>query len=158
LLQDEFAVEHAFIDISAFHQYHLFDGNAPGVQYRSPRGFRGLKGKHIPDRGTAVQLERRRALLQLTGARELKTDEQGAPQPLLIDVHPDSDFDDMTYLVRQIFHFTFMSWRTFMPAGEPVTSMYPQRIANMLARLRKIDGWNSNVLLTEPLRSSKWFL
>ena len=50
----------------------------------------------------------------------MKTDYQGLPQPLLIELHPESDFTDLTYLVRQVFHFSYLSWRSFFPAIEPV--------------------------------------
>jgi hypothetical protein len=76
----------------------------------------------------------------------------------LIDVHPRSDFTDLAYLARQIYHFTYVSWRTFFPATEPVTISYSRMIARALANLRNVTGWNSGVLTVGSLRDGKWFL
>ena len=46
----------------------------------------------------------RTALLQSLGVREVKTWEQEIPRPLLLELHSDSDFSDLTYLVRQTFY------------------------------------------------------
>jgi hypothetical protein len=108
LIKDEFQVEFAFLDISWWHPYHIFD----------PR--------QIPPRGLCLQLDRSRGLLQLTGPYDVKTEEQGLPSPLFVDLHTESDFTDMIYLLRQIYHFTYISWRSFFPASEPVTIMYSQ--------------------------------
>jgi len=88
----------------------------------------------------------------------VKTGEQGAPRPLLVELHAKSDFTDLTYLVRQVFHFSFMSWRSFFPAVEPVTILYSRLIANALGNLKLVPGWSSEVLTVGSLRSSKWFL
>jgi hypothetical protein len=80
----------------------------------------------------------RAALLQLVGTRDVKTWEQGMPRPLLLELHPDSDFSDLTYLVRQAFHFSFMSWQSFSPSQEPVTILYSRWIANLLGNLKMV--------------------
>jgi hypothetical protein len=85
-------------------------------------------------------------------------DYQGLPRPLLIQLHEQSDFDDIVYLVRQIFHFTYMSWRSFFPAAEPVTISYSRMIAKALGSLKPVQDWNSSVLTVGPLRGSMWFL
>jgi len=76
----------------------------------------------------------------------------------LVELHPDSDFKDMTYLLRQIYHFTYMSWQNFFPASEPVTILYSRFIARMLGNLKTIDGWSSKVLSVGSLRDRRWFL
>ena len=80
------------------------------------------------------------------------------PRPLLIEVHESSDFADLSYLARQIYHFTYMSWRSFFPGTEPVTIAYSRLIARALGNLKGVDGWNSSVLTVGQLRDSKWFL
>lgn len=159
LLSAHYDVEYAFLNLRTHHPFQLFDPSQEAVKYSLPgrRGF-GRKGKGVPARGVAYQLDDRTALLQLIGPRDLKTEEQGAPQPLRIDLHPDSDLDDITYLVRQVFHFTYLSWRSFFPAAEPVTALYSKWIAQKLADLRTVEGWNSRVLTVGALRGSKWFL
>lgn len=157
LIDQKFVVEFAFLDISAEHLYHMFDQNQPGVKYWKNRK-EYVKGKGVPDRGICLQLDQRRALLHLTGARELKTDYQGIPKPLLVELHPDSDFTDITYLMRQVYHFTYMSWRDFFPATMPVTIKYSQLIANLLGNLNLVDGWTSTPLSVGSLRGRRWFL
>jgi hypothetical protein len=158
LVQEEYRVEYAFLDLSSQHMHQLFDPSQDGVGYRTDSGQWRKKGKGVPERGICVQLDRRRALLHLAGPRELKTDVQGAPQPLVIDVHPDSDLDDLTYLARQVYHFTFLSWQSFFPATEPVTILYSRLIARALGNLRLVTGWDSRVISVGALRENKWFL
>lgn len=90
--------------------------------------------------------------------REVKTWEQGMPRPLLLELHPDSDFSDLTYLVRQAFHFSFMSWRSFFPSHEPVTILYSRWIANMLGNLRAVPDWDGTALNLMRDRRAMWFL
>lgn len=159
LVADRFEVEFAFLDISWWHPYHIFDPSQKGENYwdREKRAYR-VKGKGVPQRGLCLQLDKSRGLLQLTGPKDLKTREQGIPRPLLIELHRDSDFTDMTYLLRQIYHFAYMSWRSFLPGTEPVTIAYSRQIAKLLGNLKAVTGWNSQVLSVGSLRDRRWFL
>jgi hypothetical protein len=157
LVADTFQVEFAFLDISWTHPYHIFDPGQSGVSYWSNNRKR-IKGQGVPPRGLCLQLDRRRALLHLTGPQDVKTADQGLPQPLLVELHSDSDFTDLPYLLRQIYHFTYMSWRSFFPATEPVTILYSRQIAKLLGNLRAVNGWNSTVLTMGALRGRRWFL
>jgi hypothetical protein len=153
LLKDDFVVEYAFLDLSSFHRYYLFDPASSG----KGSGLR-KRGVGVPARGVALQLGPRAALLHLTGPSDLKTDQQGMPQPLLIELHEMSDFTDLVYLVRQVYAFSFVSWRSFFPGSEPVTMSYSRRIAHALGHLASIDGWDARQLAYGPLRQSQWFL
>ncbi|MEX2487992.1 MAG: Piwi domain-containing protein [Pseudomonadales bacterium] len=155
----DYAVEFAFLDISHHHPFQIFDPTQKGVAYRS-QGTRqkALKGIYAPQRGTAMLLGPRTALLQLVGANEVKTWGQGLPRPLLLELHPDSDFSDLTYLVRQAFHFSFMSWRSFFPSHEPVTILYSHWIANLLGNLKTVPGWDGSALNLMRDRRAMWFL
>lgn len=158
MLDDDYRVEFAFLDISQHHAYQLFDPASPGKAYWKAAGRRRKKGVGVPERGICLQISHRTALLHLTGPGDLKTELQGVPRPLLIDVHPRSDFTDLAYLARQIYHFTYVSWRSFFPSAEPVTISYSRLIAKALANLRSVSGWNSSVLTVGSLRDGKWFL
>jgi hypothetical protein len=158
LIEDQFLVEYAFLNLSHSHMYQIFDPSQKGVFYRTLAGQRRTKGKGVPKRGLCYQLSDRTALLHLTGPRDLKTAEQGIPRPLSVELHADSDFTDLTYLLRQIHHFTFVSWRSFFPATEPVTILYSRLIAQMLGNLNSITGWSSKVLSVGSLRNRRWFL
>ena len=114
LVDNRFVVEFAFLDISWSHPYRLFDTGQPGVQRRSGR-YTSVKGEGFAERGTCLQLDKWRALLQLTGPRDVKTEEHGLPKPLLVDLHHNSDFTDLTYLLRQIYHLSYTSWRSYFP-------------------------------------------
>lgn len=155
---DDFRVCYAFLDLSQNHDYEIFDVVQQGKQYRSGAGAMQTRGKAVPSRGLALKLDARTALLQLVGPQELKTDLQGTPAPLLIRLHPDSDFDDLTYLVRQVYHFTYMSWRSSRAASEPVTILYSRLIARALANLKPLSDWNSRSLTQGGLRNRHWFL
>jgi Piwi domain len=159
LIADKFDVEFAFLDISLYHSYQLFAPAERGVRYWdfSSRSHK-IKGKGVPQRGIGLLLDDSRGLLQLAGPNELKTDTQGNPKPLLIELHRDSDFNDMTYLMRQVYNFTYMSWRSFMPSTEPVTISYSRLIARLLGNLKQVSEWNSQVLSVGSLRDRRWFL
>lgn len=160
LLEHRYQVEFAFLDISWTHPYRLFSPSERGVPLGGGAVSQdgSLKGVGFPARGTCLLLDSRRALLHLTGPREVKQEDDGLPVPLLLELHPDSDFTDLTYLSRQIFHFTYMSWRGFLPASDPVTIAYSKRIASMLGNLKLVPDWDSNVISLGPLRGRLWFL
>ena len=158
LIAGQHQVEFAFLDISRHHDFFLFDPRQAGIEYPLPGGGRSLKGIGVPRRGQCRQLGARTALLQLVGADEVKTEAQGLPHPLLIELHPNSDFTDLTYLTRQVFHFSHLSWRSFFPAEEPVTILYSRLIARALGNLRLVPDWRSDVLTVGSLQNSRWFL
>ncbi|TCL89538.1 argonaute-like protein [Rhizobium sp. PP-WC-2G-219] len=157
LLKGEHEVEFAFLDISRYHDFAIFDPSQEGTAYFSDRK-RLLKGIGVPPRGLCLQLDSRTILLQMTGTKEVKTDEQGLPRPLKLTLHHESDFRDMTYLARQVYSFSYMSWRSYFPAIEPVSISYSRLIAGALGNLRSMPGWNSSVLTAGSLRNRLWFL
>ena len=157
LLVDAFDVKFAFLDLSWFHPYLIFDPIQQGKTYRSGMGSK-RRGQGLPARGLCLQLDERRALLHLVGPDDIKTEEQGLPRPLLVEVHADSDFTDLTYLVRQVYHFTYASWRSPLPASEPVTIKYSRMIARLLGNLKSVPGWSSAAVTTGALRGRVWFL
>ena len=157
LLKDSYDVEVAFLDISSFHNFQIIAPKQQGFPYRA--GGRWVKkGVGVPDRGLCLQLDQRRVLLQLTGPGDLKTDAQGLPRPLLLELHPSSDFTDITYLARQVYHLAYASWQSFFPASEPVTIKYSRLIAKMLGNMRAVSDWNSTHLSLGTLRNRCWFL
>ncbi len=157
LAADKFTVEFAFLDISWSHPYRLINPSEKGVAYGSGNN-KPAKGVGVPERGICLQLDRWRTLLHLTGPRDVKTETQGLPRPLLIELHQDSDFTDMTYLSRQIYHFAYISWRSFFPATEPVTIKYSRLVASLLGNLKTVSDWDSTVLSIGSLRGRRWFL
>ncbi len=157
LTGDAYNVKYAFINISHSHSFQLFAPDNQGKRYKSA-GVSKYRGKGVPERGICIQLSKRTGLIQLTGPSELRSSTQGIPKALKIDVHPDSDYVDLTYLMRQIYSFTYMSWQSFTPASEPVTIYYSKLIARMLGNLKNIPAWNSNTVEFGNLKDRKWFL
>ncbi|MBM3179443.1 MAG: hypothetical protein FJZ86_03725 [Chloroflexi bacterium] len=159
LAENNFTVEFAFLDISQIHPYYIFDPSQQGNKYWNPETKSwSIRGIGVPQRGLALQLDESRGLLHLTGPTDIKTSFQGIPRPLLVELHSDSDFRDMTYLLRQIYHFTYMSWRSFFPATVPITIGYSRLIARLLGNLKTVENWNSNIITVGTMRARKWFL
>jgi Piwi domain len=145
-------MEFAFLTVSHEHPFALFDKSQLGTGR-----YGAKKGIYAPQRGTIVQLGRYTRLLCTTGPALVKKASSPLPNPLLIYLHPQSTYRDLTYLSEQVLKFTSLSWRSLLPARQPVTIYYSELIAKLLARLRNIRGWSSE-LLNSLLRSSKWFL
>ena len=150
----EFDVEYAFLQVSDEHPYLLFDTGQQGKQDFETRRTKGI---NAPARGSLLQLANRDLLLCLTGANEVKRPEDGLPKPVLLSLHPDSTFSDMTYLSRQVFAFACHSWRTFLPGSVPVTIQYSDLIARTLGNLSRLERWNPDVMLGK-IGKTRWFL
>jgi hypothetical protein len=150
----DYYVEYAFVRLSDQHPYMLFDKDQGGVFDRKTKR---KKGVYAPERGRYLELGSREMLLWLTGPKEIKRPEHGMPRPVLLSLHRDSTFREMTYLTTQVFTFACHSWRTFQAASEPVTTLYPNRIAKTLGRLSLLDRWNPDVMLGRIGRTT-WFL
>lgn len=115
------------------------------------------KGIYAPERGTILQLGRYTRLLSTNGSKLIKRSSTPLPTPLLIHLHPKSTYYDLTYLSEQVLKFTSLSWKSLLPASDPVTIYYSELIAGLLARLQDVRGW-SPAMLNIKLRASKWFL
>lgn len=152
LTTDFAGVEFAFVNVVAESPWMILDERAEGI-----KAGRGYKGKCVANRGFAVPISKSEMLVTVTGPRELKTERQGAPRPLLLKLHRESTFTDIDYLAGQLFRFTAMSWRRPYPTSKPVTILYSDLIAGLLGKLRHVTNWNSDVVFGK-LRYSRWFL
>lgn len=150
----EYEVEYAFVQLSDEHPYLLLNTDEKGVRDYETRE---TKGVYAPRRGSALQLANHDVLLTLVGPSEVKRPEDGLPHPLLLTLHRDSTFTDVTYLTRQVFAFACHSWRTFLPGRLPVTIQYSDLIAKALGNLARLDRWNPDVMLGR-IGKSRWFL
>lgn len=151
----EYTVDFAFLTISHFHDWRMYNTGFPGVPMK---GTSTKKGKDVSQRGTTVVIGQKKLLLSMTGASELKTADQGCPRPIQLTLQRASTFQDIEYLARQVFEFTYMSWKTYNLGSTPVTIQYSDEIAALLGRLRRVKNWNANALQTSALKSSLWFL
>jgi len=149
---DQQHVEFAFVTVSHDHPFALLDTAQPGRKTQ-----KGIKGAYAPDRGLIVQTDRYSRLVTTTGLSLIKRAGLPLPRPLHVHLHRHSTFTDLHYLAEQVLKFTALSWRSTLPARDPVTIHYSQLIAGHLARLRAVPDW-SPALLDARLRASKWFL
>ena len=129
----------------------LFDADQEGV------GGRTKKGTAAAPRGLRVDLAREEALLCLKGPKDVRLWTDGIPKPLLLRIHRDSTFKDLSYLARQVFDFSCLSWRTLLPSPLPVTVLYADLVAKKLLMLRDVTGWSPEHILG-PIGRSRWFL
>lgn len=154
-------INSAFLTIRRRHPFTVVDRAAEGKMQHVDRidGRRGKAtvGQRFPRRGTVVNLGRRKRLLCVGAGYLAIREDSGIPRPLQIELHRDSSFTDMAALVRQVYEFTGLSWKSTKPGTEPVTIAYSRMIADMMARLDDIPGWNDELLDTR-LRRSRWFL
>lgn len=150
----DFDVEYAFLHIAENHPYLIFDTEQPGVFDRETKK---TKGVFASPRGHYIRISDRDVLLTLTGPGEVKKPSDGMPRPILLKLHPQSTFSDMTYLSRQTFNFANHSWRSFLPSSMPITISYSQLIARLLGNLALLPKWNPDVMLGRLVRS-RWFL
>jgi hypothetical protein len=146
-------VTFAFVHIAPSHPYLIFDNLQMGMGYRNPK--RGVLG---PERGVHVKLGDRESLVVFSGASELKQATDGMPRPCLLKLHKLSTFTDMTYLARQAFEFSGHSWRMLAPEAYPITIRYSDLIAERLAGLSAVDGWDPDAVHFGQIGSTLWFL
>lgn len=145
-------VRFAFIHVVDDHPFLIFDEGNLG----RPAGD-GKKGVFATARGTAIEISESEVLLSMKGSQELKLAVQGIPRPLLLRLDQKSTFRDLTYLTTQLFDFACHSWRTFNAASLPVSILYSELIAEMLAGLSAVKGWDADAMRSSASRT-RWFL
>jgi hypothetical protein len=161
----QFKIKFAFVTISKKHPSILFDTNQQGV---TKWGTNEKVGQYIPIRGNNVFLDEETSIVQMLGANELKTSKHGMSTPIQIKIrtpkgnYSDPDlrdmmFYDLTYITQQIFSFTYLSWRGFLPREEPATMLYSNLISRLLGKMRSIPEWDADKL-NYTLKRKKWFL
>ncbi len=161
----KFRIQFSFVTISKVQPFKMFNPREPGIQ--NPYG-RDVKGAFIPLRGSNFFLDPHSAIVQMFGPKELKTAKHGMSNPILIQIRKPSGnfeiaeierlmFTDLSYVVQQLFSFTYLSWRSFLPGEQPATMLYSNLISQLLGKLRKVPGWDSDTL-NFKFKRKKWFL
>ena len=156
-------IQFAFVRISERHPYLLFDENQRG----SGSG-RSTMGKLMPRRGDNIVLDRSTCILHTLGVYEMKTAKHSGSKPLQIKILLPTDdelaaelkpmlFYDLHYIVQQVYKFSTLSWRGFMPNHKPATVLYSSLIARALGKLRQLPNWNP-AHINQRLKFKKWFL
>lgn len=158
-----FKIQFAFVTISKHHPFLLFDTTQGGISH-----YGDLKGEYVPVRGSNVILDDETSIVQMFGPKELKTSKQGISNPIQIKIRTPKGnykdesikaliFYDLSYITQQIFSFTYLSWRSFLPGEQPATMMYSELIAKLLGKMRNVSGWDPDKL-NYSLKRKKWFL
>ena len=146
----QYRIQYCFVTVSDYHPFLIFDTTQSGVGYEK-------KGQFIPERGVNWILDDHTCLLQLKGPKDTKTTKHGFSNPVLVRIHAKSTFEDLNTITQQIFNFTYLSWRSFLPVQQPVTILYSDLIAKQLSMLKMIDTWKPEIV-TSLLKAKKWFL
>lgn len=154
-LEEKYNILFAYLTFSEKHPILLFDPSQKGANDFKNYGKR--KGIGVAPRMTTIRLSNHQALIQLVGPNEVKTYLNGMPRPILIKLHKRSSFDSLDYLVRQVYEFSCISWRSFFPSSMPVTIEYSNQVASQLGNLRKSGHWNQDIL-DHSLKFKAWFL
>lgn len=149
----EQVVDFAFLNVVEAHPFKILDLEQRGKPTRAGSN----KAELVPERGISAQLGRSTRLLCMNGPTLIKRDVSPLPGPLLLHLHPLSTYVDQTYLTEQVLKFSSLSWRSTLPAYQPVTIFYSKLIADLLGRLERVPDWSPAVLNTK-LRASRWFL
>lgn len=160
---NQYKIKFAFVTISQTHPNMLFDINQAGVQK-----YGNTIGAYITNRGGNIFLDSETCIVQMLGANELKTSKQGMSKPIQIKIRtPQGNYDnnglndlifhDLSYITQQIFSFTYLSWRSFLPGEEPATMKYSNLISRLLGKMRSVPGWDADKL-NYGLKRKKWFL
>lgn len=160
----EFRIQYAFVTIGRNHPYRLYDPDQHGVPLY--KGSQEKKGAFAPMRGTVVQLDDHSCIVQMIGPVETKTAAHGVSVPMQIRLRlPEMQneiatrhvFSDIGYIAQQVFAFTYLSWRGFLPGDQPATMLYSNLMASLLGRLRLVQGWDPD-RLNYTMKRKKWFL
>lgn len=99
------------------------------------------------NRGTYLKLDSHSALLHFVPKSDL---------PLYIQLDRRSTFKDLYYLSKQIFWFSNLSHRSYLPAKKSVTITYPSLMAQLTEKLKTVEGWDYDRL--SKVSDKLWFI
>lgn len=104
-------------------------------------------GKNDINQGTYIQLSKYTALLHFVSKSDL---------PLKIDLDKRSTFTSLFYIAKQVYWFSHLSHRSYIPSKRTVTIMYPSLMAKMTEELKKVEGWDYERL--KAVSGKLWFI
>lgn len=104
-------------------------------------------GNNDISQGTYIQLSKHSALLHFVSKSDL---------PLKIDLDKRSTFTSLFYIAKQVYWFSHLSHRSYMPSKRTVTIMYPSLMARMTEELKKVEGWDYERL--KAVSEKLWFI
>jgi hypothetical protein len=128
---DDYNFEFALVHLGYGHNYRLYYND----------------GRNDVAQGTYIQLSRYSALLNFVKDSDL---------PLKIDLDSRSTFISLFYLAKQIYWFSHLSHRSYIPAKRTVTIMYPSLMSKMTEELKKVENWDLDRL--KAVSEKLWFI
>lgn len=124
-------IKYAFVHVGYAHNFRIYNNG----------------GKYPLDKGYYIQLSENEALVNFV--------DKGST-PLKITVDRRSTFKDIYYLSQQIYWFSHLSCRSYIPAKKSVTITYPSLMAFITEKLKHVEGWDYNVL--QSVGDKLWFI
>ncbi|OJW74570.1 Piwi domain-containing protein [Spirosoma sp. 48-14] len=137
--------KYAFVHLAYGHNFRLFSNN--GINNDIIKVFGKDQQVNTTPKGTYIELSKYRSLVHFV---------QESTIPLEIEVDKRSTFEDLRYLSTQIFWFSHLSHRTFLPSKKTVTILYPSIMSGLLDKLREIDDWDK--MRAEKITDKLWFI
>lgn len=104
-------------------------------------------GRNDITAGSYIQLSKHSAILHFVKNSDL---------PLKIDIDKRSTFTSMFYIAKQVYWFSHLSHRSYIPSKRTVTIMYPSLMAKMTEELKKVDNWDYDRL--KFVEDKLWFI
>lgn len=130
-----YKIEFALLHVNYHHNFKIFKN----------------EGKVLPERGLILNLSENQMLINF-----ITKTYKGTPAPLRVILDNRSTFKDLSYLVKQVFFFSFMSFRSFTPSKKPITISYPSILSKLTEEMKAIEGWDYDKL--QHLENRLWFL
>lgn len=128
---NQYSFKYALIHLAYGHNYRLFYGD----------------GNYNVTRGMYLPLDDKESLLSFVPKSNL---------PLKIRLDKRSTFQDLQYLSQQIYWFSDLSHRSYMPAKKTVTLMYPSLMVSLTEKLKEVEGWDFHRL--KHINNKLWFI
>lgn len=137
--------KYAFVHLAYGHNFRLISND--GINNDIIKVFGKEQKVNITPKGTYIELSKYRSLVHFV---------QESTVPLEIEIDKRSTFEDLRYLSTQIFWFSHLSHRTFLPSKKTVTILYPSIMSGLLDKLREIDDWDK--MRAEKITDKLWFI
>ena len=124
-------IKYAFVHVGYGHNFRIYNNG----------------GNYLLDKGYYIHLSENEALVNFVTK---------GSTPLKITVDKRSTFKDIYYLSQQIYWFSHLSCRSYIPAKKSVTISYPSLMAAITEKLKHVAGWDYNVL--QSVGDKLWFI
>lgn len=149
----KYKIEFALLHVNDDHLFQAFDPSNRSP--RTPAGRTKPDAAFLPPRGISIALGPRERLVTFIGTDRYRG--YGSPTPQRITLDKNSTFNDIDYLVQQLYMLSFMSVASFTSGATPVTLAYAERLAQLTGHLRGVQQWAVE-LIHRRLGRKLWFV